>query len=183
MSAKTTAANAALTGLGRTRRVILGDTLLDCYTSEEIEVVFAHELGHHVHHDIPVMIALQSLGTLVALYVANLTLVAGARALGYHGIDDVATMPLLALALGVLGAITTPLFNWDSRRMERAADCYALQATRDPQSFISTMIRLANQNLAVYRPPRWVEVLFYDHPSIAERVGMAECFTERGHCS
>ncbi len=166
LSAKTTAANAMLVGLGRTRRVILGDTLLDRYTSEEIEVVFAHELGHQVHHDIPRLIAFQSAVTLVALYLANLALTQGAARLGYRGIADVATMPLLALVLGVVGTISTPLINWLSRDLESRADCYALTVTEAPRAFSSAMVRLANQNLAVYRPPEWEEWLFYDHPSI-----------------
>ncbi len=180
LSAKTTAANAALTGLGSTRRIVLGDTLLEHYSPDEIEVVFAHELGHHVHRDIPRMIAEQALVTLVALYVAHLALDAGAQRLGYAGIADVATMPLLALVLGTVGVISTPLVNWLSRRAERSADCYALQVTGNPAAFISMMIRLANQNLAVYRPARWVEILLYDHPSIAERVELAEHFRGQG---
>lgn len=183
LSSKTTAANAALTGLGSTRRIILGDTLLDRYTPAEIEVVFAHELGHHVHRDVPRMILGQSAVTLIALFVANLALMLGVRVFGYDGIGDVATMPFLALVIGGAGTITTPLLNWESRRMERAADCYALQETHEPEAFVSTMIRLANQNLAVYRPPRWVEILFYDHPSIAERVELGETYARLGRCA
>lgn len=182
LSAKTTAANAALAGLGSTRRIVVGDTLLDCYTPGEIEVVFAHELGHQVHRDIPRLIGQQTVATLVALYVANLALVAGTQVLGYDGIADVAALPLLGLVLGVVGAVATPLLNGLSRRMERAADCYALEATNDPDAFISTMIRLANQNLAVYRPEKWVTILLHDHPSIAERVELAEHFKSVGRC-
>ena len=182
MSSKTTAANAMLAGLGRTRRVILGDTLLDCYTPKEIKAVFAHELGHQVHNDIARGIAEQAVLTLISLYVANLALVFGVPLPGYRGIADVATMPYLALVLGIVGALTTPLVNGLSRRAERAADCYALTTTDQPEAFVSTMIRLANQNLAEYNPPHWVEALFYDHPSIAQRVGMAERYQDSGRC-
>src|SRR6185437_11258696 len=121
------------------------------YSPDEIEVVFAHELGHQVHHDIPRLIVGQAVVTLLALYLANLALIAGVRAFAYSSIADVATIPLLALVLGMIGIVTTPLVNWESRRMERHADCYALEATRAPKAFQSTMIHLANQNLAVYR--------------------------------
>jgi STE24 endopeptidase len=183
LSSKTTAANAALTGLGNTRRIIIGDTLLDSYTSKEIEVVFAHELGHHVHHDIPRMIIEQSAVTLIALYVAHLALITGVQVFRYNGIADVAAMPFLALVLGIVSAIATPLLNWASRRAERMADCYALRTTGEPEAFASTMIRLANQNLAVYKPPRWVEILFYDHPAISDRVEMARRFASEGRCA
>ncbi|HLG50604.1 MAG TPA: M48 family metalloprotease [Chloroflexota bacterium] len=183
LSAKTTAANAALAGLGRTRRIIVGDTLLDQYSPEQIEIVFAHELGHHVRHDIPRFIAVQAILTTIALFLANLILRTGAARLpGYQGIADPATAPLLALVLGGVGTATAPLAHWLSRRAERAADCYALEATGKAGAFITTMIQLANQNLAVYRPPRWVEILFDDHPSIAERVAMGERFARLGRC-
>lgn len=179
LSAKTTAANAALMGLGGTRRIVIGDTLLDNYSPGEIEVVFAHELGHHVHHDVPKMVILQSALTLVGLYLVNLALIWGVTAFGYRGIADPATLPLLAFALGLYGVISGPVSNWISRRAERAADRYALRITDDTPAFIATMIKLANQNLAVYRPPRWEEILFFDHPAIGERVATAEQFQRR----
>ena len=179
LSAKTTAANAALMGLGGTRRIVIGDTLLDNYAPAEIEVVFAHELGHHVHHDVPKMVILQSAVTLVGLYLVNLALIWGVTAFGYRGIADPATLPLLAFALGLYGLISGPITNWVSRRAERAADRYALRVTDDAPAFIATMIKLANQNLAVYRPPLWEEILFFDHPAIGERVAAAEHFQRR----
>lgn len=174
LSSKTTAANAALVGLGRTRRVVLGDTLLDRYTPEEIETVFAHELGHHVHRDIPKLVAFQTMLTLVGLYLVDQFLRWGVVALGYRSIADVAGLPLVALALGAFGVVTMPIGNAFSRHVEAAADRYALEVTGRPEAFISAMTRLANQNLAEYSPPRWVEVLFYDHPALSRRVRRAE---------
>lgn len=176
LSAKTTAANAALMGLGNTRRVVLGDTLLEHYTPREIEVIFAHELGHHVHQDVPRLVVGQSVVTLVGLFLANLVLRWAAAGLGYQGIADVATMPLLAAILGVFGVVTTPLLNGYSRHVERRADRYALQTTHDPAAFLDAMRRLANQNLAELEPAAWVELLFYDHPSIGSRLRAAEEF-------
>jgi len=176
LSSKTTAANAALMGLGKTRRIVIGDTLLNQYSPSEIEVVFAHELGHHVHHDVPKLVLLQTGLTFIGLFIAHEVLHWGVGAFGYQGIGDPATLPLLALFLGLYGFLTAPLSNWVSRQAERSADLYALRTTGDAPAFIDTMVKLANQNLAVVWPPRWEEVLFYDHPSIGERIAFGETF-------
>ncbi|MEJ2600476.1 MAG: M48 family metallopeptidase [Anaerolineales bacterium] len=176
MSRRTKAANAALTGLGNTRRIILGDTLLDEFTSEEIETVLAHELGHHVHKDIPMGIVLDSLFTLVGLYLANLILQFGVRVFGFAGPADIAALPIFALAIGAFGLVTMPLTNGFSRWRERRADEYALQATGKPQAFASAMTRLANQNLADADPEPWVEFLLYSHPALSKRIAMAQAF-------
>jgi STE24 endopeptidase len=174
MSRRTTAANAALTGLGNTRRIILGDTLLNEFTSDEIETVLAHELGHHVHKDIPLGILLDSLFTLAGLYLANLILQLGVRLFGFQGPADIAALPIFALAIGAFGLLTMPLTNGFSRWRERRADEYALQATGKPQAFASAMTRLANQNLADADPEPWVEFLLHSHPALGKRIHMAE---------
>ncbi len=176
MSRKTVQANAALAGLGDTRRIILGDTLLDHFTPDEIETVLAHELGHHVHGDMGKGILVQSALTLGGLWLASLALGWGVRLFGFEGIADVAGMPWLGLVLGAFGLITTPLGNAYSRWRERLADRYALETTRKPREFASAMTRLANQNLADADPERWVEVLLHGHPAISRRVAMAESF-------
>jgi STE24 endopeptidase len=176
LSSKTTAANAALMGLGNTRRIVLGDTLLDHYSPAEIDVVFTHELGHHLHRDVPRLIVGQSIVTLIGLYLCGLVLSWSIGTYGYQSIADPATLPILALTLGAFGLLSAPLTNYLSRRWEREADLYALQTTDDPQAFQSAMIRLANQNLAEYDPPAWVETIFYDHPAIARRVRLAESY-------
>lgn len=177
MSAKMREANAMLAGLGRTRRILIGDTLLSEFTPDEIEVVMAHELGHHVHRDIPKGIALQTVVTLGGLFLVNLVLhavVGGVPA--YHGLADPATMPLLAAALGVFGLMTLPLTNGFSRLVESQADVYALETTRDAAAFLSAMTRLANQNLAELNPPGWVVFLLDDHPSTGRRLAMGRRF-------
>ena len=176
MSAKTTAANAALTGLGRTRRIILGDTLLDRYPAAEIEVIFAHELGHHVHGDIAKSVAVSSATSLVGLYLVDLFLRWGVGALGFRSIADLAALPLLVLGLGAYGLVTMPLGNGYSRRAESAADDYALATTNDPTAFAAAMRRLASQNLAELNPPRWVELMLHDHPALGRRIARAEAF-------
>jgi STE24 endopeptidase len=179
LSAKTTAANAALMGFGTTRRIVLGDTLLNHFTTDEIEVVFAHELGHQAHRDITRLIATQSLLTLASLYVCSVALRLLVVPLGYASLADVANLPLIALIVGLAGTITGPISNALSRQAERAADAFALQTTKSPDAFISAMTRLANQNLAEYDPDRLVEILFYDHPSIRSRIRFAEEFAHR----
>ena len=176
MSSKTVAANAAVMGIGNTRRIVLGDTLVENFTNDEIETVLAHELGHHVHKDIPLGIVIQSLLTLVGFWLADGVMRWGVSAFGYTGLNDPATLPLLIVALALFGLVTMPIGNSWSRRREVMADRYALETTRNPQAFISAMTRLANQNLAEAEPPAWVEFLLHSHPSIHKRVAMAQGF-------
>ncbi|MCL5263655.1 MAG: M48 family metallopeptidase [Chloroflexi bacterium] len=174
MSSRTKAANAALMGLGNTRRIVLGDTVLGRYTVDEIETLFAHELGHHVHSDIPKTVVLQSVGTLAALYVASIVLERSVSLLGFASIADIATLPLLALILGAVSLILLPLGNTLSRWFEYQADEYAVRMTGNAQAFRDAMTKLANQNLAEVEPSAWVEFLLYDHPAIGKRIKMAE---------
>jgi STE24 endopeptidase len=174
MSSRTTAANAMLTGLGRTRRIILGDTLIQNYTPDEIETVLAHELAHHVHNDLPRGLALQAALMLGGMWVASLALGWGVNTLGYRGVSDVAALPLFALAMLLFGVLVMPAGNFMSRQMERAADRYALRATGKAPAFRSVMLKLAGQNLAEADPPAWVRFLFHSHPAVAERVRLAE---------
>lgn len=174
MSRRTRAANAALTGIGGTRRIILGDTLLDSFTPDEIETVLAHELGHHVHRDIPIGIVVESIVTLIGLGAAAIIMQWGAAALGFGGPSDIATLPLFALAMGAFGLITMPLGNTYSRWRERRADEYALQATGNGAAYASALTRLANQNLSDADPEAWVEFLLYSHPALSKRIAMAQ---------
>jgi len=176
MSRRTKAANAALTGLGNTRRIILGDTLLTEFSSDEIETVLAHELGHHVHKDIPIGMAIESVMTLVGLYLASLGLNWGAAYFGFSGASDIAALPVFMLVIGVYGLVTMPLTNAFSRWRERRADQYALQTTGKNEAFASAMTRLANQNLADADPEPWVEWLLYSHPALSKRIEMARLF-------
>ncbi|HRV92726.1 MAG TPA: M48 family metallopeptidase [Anaerolineae bacterium] len=176
MSSKTVAANAAVMGLGRTRRIVLGDTLVEKFTIDEIETVMAHELGHHVHHDLTLGIIVQSVLTLAGLWLADVIIRWGVAAFGYYGLTDPATLPLFIVAFTIFGLVTMPLGNLWSRWREVKADAYALETTGNPAAFISAMTRLANQNLAEAEPPAWVEFLLHSHPSISKRVAMAESF-------
>lgn len=180
MSSKTTAANAALMGLGNTRRIVLGDTMLDRYTPDEIEVVLAHELGHHVHHDIWKLLISQSVLTLGGLYLINLALHWAVETRHYYlSLADAATIPFVLVLTALFGLIVMPLGNAYSRAIEYQADEYALQTTKMVGAFKSAMTRLANQNLAEIEPSPLVEILFHDHPSIGKRLKHADAFSAR----
>jgi STE24 endopeptidase len=177
LSRRTKTANAALTGIGNSRRIILGDTLIEEFTPDEIETVLAHELGHHVNRDIPLIILVGSVSTLVGFYLASLGLKWGVHFWGFKDAADISALPLFILVIGVYSLVTMPLNNAFSRWRERLADQYALQATGNGEAFASAMRRLANQNLADADPEPWVEVLLYSHPALRKRIAMAETFS------
>lgn len=168
-SSKGTTANAAVMGVGKTRRIVLSDTLLKQYSTPEIEVIMAHELGHRRHNDIFRLFTLQSAILLVGFFITGLVLKASIVPLGFGSISDVAALPLLILILGTFSLLVSPLANSYSRYLEAAADGYCLRLTDDPGSFIRAMTRLTDQNLAEAEPNRWVERLLYDHPSYNSR--------------
>jgi STE24 endopeptidase len=173
MSKRTKAANAALTGVGNTRRIVIGDTLINEFSTDEIETVLAHELGHHVHRDIPVLITFGTLSTTLSLFLASLALNWAIGYFGFTGPADVAAFPALGLIFGAYGLITMPLENAVSRWRESMADDYALQATGKKEAFASAFTRLANQNLGEVDPEKWVVFLFYSHPPLGERIAKA----------
>ncbi len=176
LSRRTKAANAFLTGLGNTRRIVLGDTLINEFSTDEIETVLAHELGHQVHKDIPILIGFGTIMTLGGLYLASLALHWAAGYFGFAGPADIAGLPALGLVLGAFGLVTQPLDNAISRWREGLADQYALQSTGKASAFAAAMVRLANQNLGEMDPEKWVVFMFYDHPPLRERIRMASGF-------
>ena len=179
LSEKTKKANAALTGLGATRRIILADTLLENYSTDEIEAVLAHELGHHVHRHILKSIGVQAAVTFAGFWLASEVLqYAVDNARWFEGLSDFATLPLLILVFSVLSVLLMPVLNAYSRFNERQADRYAFQSIRNVQPFISSMNKLAAQNLAERTPSRWVECLFHSHPAISRRVAAAEAWRD-----
>lgn len=174
LSEKSKKANAALTGLGSTRRIILADTLLADYSADEIEAVLAHELGHQVHRHIAKGIAVQALVTFVGFWAANWSLhYAIDRLHMFETLSDFANLPLIFLIFVVLSFLLMPAMNAFSRYNERQADRYAFEHSSIP-SFVSSMNKLADQNLAERTPSRWVEWWFYSHPPIARRITAAE---------
>lgn len=179
LSEKSKKANAALTGLGATRRIILADTLLDHYTDDEIEAVLAHELGHHVYRHILKSIFVQAVITFFGFWLANEVLrYAVDRGNMFATLSDFANLPLLVLISTVLSFLLMPALNAYSRFNERQADRYCFQSVASVEPFISSMNKLADQNLAERSPSRWVEWFFHSHPAIAKRVAAAEAWAK-----
>ena len=182
MSDRTRKANAALTGIGRTRRILLSDTLLAAHSDDEVEVILAHELAHHVHHDIWKSIAVEFVLILTGFFFADRALQAAVGHFGIGSKADVAGLPLLVLTGGAVSLLLLPVANAVSRLHERRADRYALDMTGNPGAFTSAMKRLSVQNLAEERPSRWVEMFFHSHPSIADRIDAAHRWTRDSEC-
>jgi STE24 endopeptidase len=183
LGAKTKKANAALTGLGSTRRILVSDTMLADYSEEEIEVVLAHELAHHVHGDIWKGIVFETVLVFAGCFVAARVLSAGVPVVALSGAGDIAGLPLLILAGGAVSLLLMPLAHALSRRHERAADRFALELTKNPAAFVSAMRRLAKQSLAEEEPGRVVQWLFYSHPPVRERIEAAKRFSYEGFAS
>lgn len=173
LSGKSTTTNAMLAGLSNSKRIIPSDTMLQQYSPEEIEVVMAHELGHHIHRDIPKLIAAQSTITLLSFFFANLTLKTNLAASVFYGVSDVTAFPLLILVLAAIGLITIPLINIYSRSLETAVAIAALELTAKPEAFISAITKLTDKNLSDAQPNRWAELLLHDHPFYFKRVNLA----------
>ncbi len=167
---KTRKANAALTGLGNTRRILLADTLLGNFSDDEIEAVLAHELGHHVHADIWRGLALQTAATFLGLYAIHLALDRWSVALRFRSPADFANLPLLALVTLGVSLLLLPVVNAFSRRAERAADLFAIHSVGQPAVFVSALERLGSLNLAERKPHPWIEFIFYSHPSVGRRI-------------
>lgn len=176
LSDRTRKANAALAGIGRTRRILLSDTLLAEHSDEEIEVILAHELAHHVHRDIWSGIALETVLIAAGFFVADRALSMFASSFGLAGKGDVAALPILLLAAGAVSLLFLPLANGVSRAHERRADRYALSMTRNADAFVTAMKRLAAQNLAEEQPSRIVEWLLHSHPSTRARIEAAQAW-------
>ncbi len=174
MSTKTKKANAAFAGIGKAKRIILGDTLLEEFNHDEIDVVFSHELGHYKLGHIKRMMAVGIVGTLAALFIAAQLYALSIGWFGFESITQLAALPLLTIWMGLYGLLTGPIDNWLSRRHEYQADRFALEMTRNKEAFKSTMTKLASMNLSDPEPPRWVEVIFHSHPTIKKRIKAAE---------
>jgi STE24 endopeptidase len=178
LSEKSRKANAALTGLGNTRRIILADTLLQNYSNDEIEAVLAHELGHHVHGHIVKIIAVQAGVTLLGFWAADAVLKYAIDQehlfTGIQHLTDFANLPLLTLVSSVLSLLLMPALNTFSRYTERQADTYCWKSVGSIDPYISAMEKLNRQNLAESHPSRVVEILFHSHPPISKRIAAAQ---------
>jgi STE24 endopeptidase len=177
-SRRTTAANAYVGGLGRTKRVVIYDNLLERFPPAEVRSVVAHELGHQRHRDLQRgLLWLALVSPAAALLAQRLTerLEAGGNTV--RGAP--AMLPALALAVGLVSFGVGTAGNVLSRDVESHADAYALEATRDAEAFIGLERRLVRQNVADPTPPRVLHALFDTHPTPMERIGMGVAWQRR----
>lgn len=178
-SEKTRRSNAAIMGFGRTRRVVVTDTLLRAYTPEEIDTVLAHELAHQRFLDPLKGVVAGAAGSLVMWSVAAAAYAATWPTFGFRSLGDMAGLPLLLMYSGLVSSAFGPLELWWSRRRESLADRFSLELTRNPAAFASAMVRLNDQNLGVAHPRPWEKWLLYSHPPGRERVEAARAFASR----
>ena len=174
LSKNTRKANAAFTGIGRSRRIILGDTLVNNFSEEEIETVFAHELGHYRFGHIRTGLLTGTVSTFAGLYLAARLYAWSAAALHFSSLTDLGALPLLGIWLTLFGLLTSPLGNMISRHHERQADAYAVRTTGNREAFASALRKLSEMNLADPAPHPLVEFMFYSHPPIAKRIRALE---------
>jgi STE24 endopeptidase len=180
LSEKSKKGNAALTGLGNTRRIIIADTLLQNCNDDEIEAIMAHELGHQVHRHILKSIFMEAAVTLAGFWAANWVLQYATRELQqttrFQHLADFANLPLLVLVSSVLSIVLMPALNAYSRLTERQADLYCWKSVPSVTPFITAMEKLTAQNLSERSPSRLVEILFHSHPPISKRIAAAEAW-------
>jgi STE24 endopeptidase len=176
-SRRTAEANAAVIGLGRSRRVVIADTLLAEFTPGEVDAVVAHELGHQVHRDVQRLLLGNAILMWLGLALASRLAPAALPVLSLPSLDYVPGYPVLLAVTELFFLLASPLLNWWSRQLESGADRFALQLTRDPGAFATAMERLGCQNLVEQRPPRWAEVLLASHPALHRRIALARSWS------
>ncbi|HUX62111.1 MAG TPA: M48 family metallopeptidase [Ignavibacteriaceae bacterium] len=170
MSKNTKKANAAFTGIGKSKRILLGDNLIDQYTSDEIETVIAHELGHYKRKHIIKNIIIGTVASFLTLFLISYFYSYSVTWFNFSSIKEIAALPLLILWMLLIGLVQTPITNLLSRKFEYEADQYAILSTGKPTAFISTLEKLTEQNLGDKNPHPLIEWFFYSHPSIERRI-------------
>ncbi|MHA1972441.1 MAG: M48 family metalloprotease [Candidatus Hodarchaeales archaeon] len=174
LSDTSTMGNAALVGFGKTRRVLVSDTILDKYTLDEIEWIVGHEIGHQIHKDMWKRVLSGIISAAIMFYLTNLMFGGLTSFFGYPTeISNVATLPVLGLSFWIASeALINVPSLWLSRRAEKAADLFACSVMRSKDYKIvkSLFIKMADQNLSDLNPPRYEKFFFMEHPPITERM-------------
>jgi STE24 endopeptidase len=179
--AKTKKATAALTGIGNTRRMLLSDTFLSNYSTDEVESVMGHEIGHHIYGHIWKFALMLSVFFLFVLFIASQIAQPVSAFFNLEHINSVSSLPLLALVFGLLYVGFSPLMNTLSRLAEGHCDQYELDLVQKPDAYISSMVKLCDQNLRYAYPSPFTEFMFYDHPSGKKRVERALVYKSKYH--
>ncbi|HUW19112.1 MAG TPA: M48 family metallopeptidase [Sedimentisphaerales bacterium] len=173
LSKETRKANAAVVGLGKNRRILLGDTLLKNYSDDEIEAIFAHELAHIRLLHVRKILGFGTGASAISFYLTALLFKEGTRLFAFADVYDIAAFPLLALILMAVWLLLMPIQLWYLRNLEQKADIFAVEHIENRGSFASAMTKLAKQNLADPSPTRLEELLLYDHPPVSKRLRYA----------
>jgi len=177
MSTRTRKLNAYVNGFGASQRVVLWDTTLHRMKRDEILFVMGHEMGHYVLNHVWKFLGLVAVGAFVVFGLAaaftNGWMRAFAETWGVRDIGDLAVMPVLALSLTMATLLVMPVTNWASRQSEHEADVFGLEITRDNDAAARAFLMLAQDNRSDPSPPRWIEILLYDHPPLADRIRFA----------
>jgi len=176
MSKNTKKANAAFTGLGKSKRILLGDTLLENYTNDEIETVIAHELGHYKKKHIVKNIIIGTVSSFLTLFIIANLYYLSLGWFGFQNITEIAALPILTLWAMLIGLVQSPLTNIISRKFEYQADEYAILSTGKAEAFKATLEKLTDQNLGDKDPHPFIEWFFYSHPSIKNRIAAIDNF-------
>lgn len=174
MSKNTKKANAAFTGMGKTKKIILGDTLLENFSNDEIEVILAHEIGHYKHKHITKNIIISTIFSFLTFFLMAFLYQNTIYLFGFNAITEVAALPILSLWAVLIGIIQSPITNGISRKFEYDADTYAVKETQKGDVFIEALKKLNEQNLGDAEPHPFIEWYSYSHPSIKKRVAFIE---------
>ena len=179
MSRQTKKENAFLAGLGKTRRVVLGDNLMKNMTIPEIESIIAHEVGHFKHKHIWKNIVVGTGEQLIVFYFINLAMKNLFPQFLSSTRSNLTLFPMFAILIGVIsGFLFGPVGKMLSRQFEKQADSYAMKNIKDKKAFMTALAGLADRNLSNAYPAWWVKFLYYSHPPIGERLSMAEKFNK-----
>ena len=176
LSKETKKANAAVLGLGKKKKIVLGDTLLRHFDHEEIKVVFAHELGHDKERHVLASLFFNAAVTFGGIYGVQKLLVRFFPSFQLAHLDDLAVLPLFLFLFSIYGFILMPVQNGFSRILEYRADIFALRTTGLKDVFISAMKKLVDLNLSDESPSRLIEIFFYSHPPVSKRIECARKF-------
>ncbi|MEF8874029.1 MAG: M48 family metallopeptidase [Candidatus Thermoplasmatota archaeon] len=170
---KTEKANAGFAGMGKTKRLLLFDTLLEKFHPNEIESVVAHEMGHYVNKDTIRFMAISALLIFPIFYLTSLIFT------HYASFENIYHLPLFLLILYGLYSVIDPVTNAYSRRREKSADDFANSTVNDPEATISAFKRLSDIDLAETDPSRIVEIFFYSHPPPKKRIERTKTYSKK----
>jgi len=179
LSSKMTSANAAVIGMGNTRKILLSDNLADRFSFEEIEAILCHEIGHHINNDIYKNLLLQPIIITITAYIVNQSWPSLINLFGYQNIDAIISLPLLLIIWGILYSLFTPLQLYLSRIYERKADRFSFEVIDDPMELGRAFAKLADDSLSRLEFSWWEKLYKASHPSIKARIEKAKDFKDK----